>query len=125
ERRLQVTQIRLRYFDIVHDMAIRKEYFVGPVVVVIQDVHAPASEGPRNFGKAGDHRIVIESAVTIVAEEREILVGKRCSQNIRTAVVVEVGEVGPHARKRVAVLGVGYPRCRPYFGKGSIPIVLE
>ena len=106
-------------------MAVGKEYFVGPVVVVIQDVHAPASERARNLGKVGDHRIVIETAVTIVAEEREILVGKRRSQNIRPAVVIEVGEVRPHARKRVAVLGIGYPRRRPYFGKRSVPIVLE
>src|SRR5205814_3562287 len=124
EGRLHVLQIRRSQLNRVHHVALCDKEILPTIIVIVEEMRAPTGKAQ---GRATEPRCIgyiTEGTVTIVAEQHIALVGEIGGHDIRTAIVIEVGEIGTHPGKGLAVLIVSNARQQPDFAKGAITVVV-
>ena len=98
---------------VLHHLAVLADHVVGvtvgeeqidvPVVVVVEELQAPAAEKPRRLRDAVGRGDVREELAAVVLVKREHLLVDVGDEEILLAVAVEVGRVHAHAGPRRAV----------------------
>ncbi len=87
-------------------MTLSHEQVLPSVVVVIEEAGAPTGVSERRAAQSGLVGHIRERAVAVVLEQHVALVRQIRDNDVRPAVVVEVGEVRAHPSEGLAVLVV-------------------
>src|SRR5450759_1253334 len=99
---LLVAELRVVEFHVVGDVTFGAENVEVAVVIVVEQFRA---EGQRQKARlqSGLERHVLELQFAQVAVQRVVLSRKGREEDVREPVAVEVGDLGSHARHRLAV----------------------
>src|SRR5262245_34504337 len=106
-------------------MAVSEEEILMTIVVKVKDSHPPTREEARNLPQIGRQGRIAKAPVSVVVKEGKIFIGQGCCHNVWIAVIINVGKIGSHSRKRFAILRIPHACRFTHFDKSPITIVLE
>ena len=123
QRRLEISQVRRGLFDRVHHMRLGDKKVLPSVVVVIEQMRAPAGKsqcGATDAGSVGD---IAKGARAVIVKQHVAFIGKVCDHDIGQAVVVIIAEVDSHPRESFAVLVIADAGEQPDFAERAVAVV--
>src|SRR5579859_71701 len=104
QQRLLVRDMRRVYFDFVVRVAVGDEQILIAIVVIIEELYAPAAHQPSRAADSGCARHVIEGLVVPIAINGVHLLIDVGDKQVLPAILIEVCGVDAHARTSAAVL---------------------
>src|SRR5579872_1278818 len=122
---LQRVQVRLSDLDIVHHVAVGNKDFLDSIVVIIESLNAPAAIWSGRCGQASAYRRVVELPFAEVVKQGVVFVGQGCGEDVRQAVVIQIGKDRTHPREGLAVFGIGDAGGKRDIRKGAVTVVAE
>src|SRR5256885_12061507 len=96
--------MRRVHFDFVVRMSVRDEQILIAIVVVIEELYAPAAHEPRRATDSGRAGYVIEGFVVPITINGIHLLIDVGNEQVLPAILIEVGGVDAHARSSAAIL---------------------
>ena len=123
EHGLLVVELRVVEADGVEVVALDDEEIFAAVVVVVEEVDAPAGVEEGDASDAADVAVVGEAAVAVVFVEGIFLVGEVGDDHVGEAVVVVVLEVDAHAGEGSSVTVDGHLGGEADLFEGAVALV--
>jgi tetratricopeptide (TPR) repeat protein len=115
----------LKHFHVVVDVRARGEQVFPSVIVQVEEARAPAAALDREGREPRAVSRVFEQAATEVTKKRERLIRQTHDADVRTAVVVVIPEIRPHARDRFPAIRQSHARQDSDFFKGSVAAIMK
>ena len=106
-------------------MALGHEQVLPAVIVVVKKADSPAGLQPGNESNSGIRRLIVEIALSCVAEQHVGFIGKIRDDNVRTAIIVVISEINAHAGEGIAVPIEACSTSQSDFGERSVAVVVK
>ena len=117
---MQLRKVQLNRVEVV---SLCHKQILEAIVVIVQEVNAPAGMKQRQSGQAAGVSVIGKGAVAIVLVKRVLLVRKIGDYEIWKPVIVVILQIDPHARIRSAV-GIHCDLCqKAHLFKRSVSFV--
>src|ERR1700690_3602392 len=105
-------------------MGLRHEQILPTIVVVVDEVRAPAREDKSRSANTRPVGYIAEGAVAVVAKKRVTLIGEVSDDEVRKSVVVVIAEVGAHSGEGLAVLVIAHSGQGSNFCECAVSVVV-
>src|SRR6266446_6787375 len=106
-------------------MSLSNEEVLPAVVVIIDELSAPAGIGKRCMADTGLIRRVLKVTASGVPVEGISLLGKVSDEDVGQAIVIVIGKIHAHAGVRLTVLIVSCSRQQGRFLERSVAPIVE
>ena len=114
-----------REFSVILHVSVGGEKILVPVVIQVENAHAPSAPGQAAGGEPAEQCHLSEHPLSQVPEDRKRFIRQSGEEEILTAVVIVVPEVRPHGRQGLAILVVSDTHGKPHLPKLAVALVVK